>query len=118
MVKNILLVILLVMILSCDNNPIDKVKMFGTKEFVSSEWKKSNASAKSKMIYSFLKSNDIKNMNSSGLYQLLGESTAYYEYDEFPAYKIVFNGKQYIIAFPLNRLTNKVRQYIFKPRLK
>jgi len=106
------------MILGCEKNSIEKAKIFGTKEFISSKWIKADTNIKSKMIYSFLKNHDIRNMNNNDIHQLLGKSTAYYEYDEFPAYNLILNGRKYIIAFPVNRDTNKIRKYIFQPPLK
>ena len=118
MIKPFILLSLLLVTLGCENDSLDKVKIFGIKEFVSSKWKSSDTNIKSEMIYSFLKNNNINNMTKSEIHQLLGESTAYYEYDEFPAYNLISNGTEYIIAFPINRETNKTRKYVFEPKLK
>jgi len=118
MIKSFILLSLLLVTLGCENNTLEKVKEFGTKEFVSSKWKSSDVNIKSEMIYSFLKSNNINNMTKSEIHQLLGESTAYYEYDEFPAYNLTSNGTEYILAFPINRETNKIKKYVFEPKLK
>ncbi len=118
MIKSLVFITLLFMVLGCENKSIEKVKAFGTEEFVSSEWKVSDINIKSKMIYSFLINHNIENMDANEIHQLLGESTAYYEYDEFPAYNVTLNGTKYIIAFPINRETNKIRKYVFVPVLK
>jgi len=118
MIKHLFLVLCLFIVLSCENNSIEKVKIFGTNDFVSSEWKTSDIDVKSKMVYSFLKNHNVKEMEANEIHQLLGKSSAYYEYDEFPAYNITLNGDKYIIAFPINRETNKIRKYIFEPKLK
>jgi hypothetical protein len=118
MIKYLFILLLLFSTLSCENNSIEKAKAFGAKEFVSSEWKSSDINTKSEMIYSFLKKHDVSNMYSNDIHQLLGDSTAYYEYDEFPAYNIILNGNEYVIAFPINRKTNKIRKHVFEPKLK
>jgi len=118
MIKLLALLSLLFTVLSCESNSIEKVKAFGTSEFVSSEWKASDINVRSKMIYSFLKNHNLENMDKNEIHQLLGQSTAYYEYDEFPAYNVILNGSKYIVAFPINRETNKIRKYTFEPKLK
>lgn len=118
MIKAVILLFLLVVTLGCEKNSLDKVKEFGTKKFISSKWKSSDTNIKSEMIYSFLKAHTINNMTKSQIHQFLGESTAYYEYDEFPAYNLISNGAEYIIAFPVDRETNKIRKYVFEPKLK
>ncbi len=108
----------LLLIIGCDKNSIEEAKVFGTKEFISSEWNSSDIKNRSMMVYSFLNKYNVKNMSRSKIYDLLGPSTAYYKYDEFPAYNIVLNGNKYIIAFPINRKTSKIRRHVFYPKLK
>jgi len=73
------------------------------------------------MVASFLETHNITNMTSQELRSLLGESTAYYEYDEFPAYFVGSEntksdtGNGYLLAFPIDRKTGKIRKYIIKP---
>ena len=114
MIKYLFVLFLLATTLSCENSLLEKVKIFGTKDFVSSERKSSDDTAKSEMIYSFLKNHNVNTMTSDEINQLLGESTAYYE---FPAYNLILNGTEYIVAFPVNRDTNKIRKYVFGPEL-
>ncbi|MBN4080317.1 hypothetical protein JYT31_01500 [Beggiatoa alba] len=118
MKKALIIMFFLQFLSGCENNAIVKAKSFGTKEFDSREWKSSNSSSRSKMIYSFLKKHDIVNMTPSEIYNLLGKSTAYYEYDEFPAYLLQSNQDEYIIAFPIDRKTQKIKKYLFEPELK
>lgn len=99
----------------CSNSSIEEAKTFGTKEFNSAEWKKANNTNRSRMIYSFLKNHDITSMSPANIYEMLGESTAYYEYDEFPAYLLETNQGKYIIAFPVDRETKTIRKYILEP---
>ena len=102
----------------CDYNSIEKSKVFGGDKFSSDKWKESSPAERSSMIHSFLISNDITKMNANELYTLLGESTAYYEYDEFPAYSLLLEEAVYIVAFPINRKTGTIRKVIFEPPLK
>jgi len=118
MIKYLFVLFLFIATLSCENSLLEKAKIFGTKDFISSEWKSSDDTAKSEMIYSFLKNHNINTMASDDVHQLLGESTAYYEYDEFPAYNLILNGTEYVVAFPIDRDTSKIRKYVFEPELK
>ena len=76
------------------------------------------------MVFSLLQTYDIENMNVEEIKLLLGESTAYYEYDEFPAYIIgpktvkTEYGDGYLLAFPFDRKTGVIRKYIIFPEPK
>lgn len=65
---------------------------------------------------------DVANMKVEELQSLLGESTAYYEYDEFPAYLVGPEnigseyGNGYLLAFPFDRKTGVISKYIIHPK--
>lgn len=105
---------ILALILGCEKTIDNSLQEFGSVEFNSTVWNKSNSEVRAKMIYSFIKTTDIRKLSSKDIYSLLGKSTAYYEYDEFPAYILKSDNKQYILAFPINRNTNKIRKYVLK----
>lgn len=96
----------------CSDNPYNEIKLFGDRNFSSSEWKAASSENKSKMLYSFLQNHDVTSYKADDIYNLLGNSTAYYEYDEFPAYEIISDKKKYILAFPVDRETHKIRKYV------
>ncbi len=75
------------------------------------------------MVYSFIAQHDITVMAYDDVVNLLGKPTAYYNYDEYPAYFVGPKnieseyGKGYVLAFPTDRKTNKVRRYIIVPQI-
>lgn len=103
------------LMVGCSSSSFNDAKAFGDTEFSSQSWKSSNNEDKAKMVYSFLTKNNITNLQAADIYNLLGKSTAYYEYDEFPAYLIESSNKEYTLAFPVNRETSKIRKYIIVP---
>ena len=109
------LVLMFSLLSGCDSNSLNSLKKYGENQFSTKSWLSSNSEERSKMVYSFLTKNDITQLNTSELYKLLGSSTGYYEYDEFPAYIIKSENKEYTLAFPVNRKTMKIRTYVITP---
>ncbi len=105
-------------IIACEikSPPVEDAKFFGVEKFNSKIWKTSNQQTQSAMIYSFLKNHEIKKMSRKQVIELLGDPTAYYDYDEFPAYNLVSNEKKYIIAFITDNETGKIKYYVLKPQ--
>ncbi|VAW87562.1 hypothetical protein MNBD_GAMMA18-2199 [hydrothermal vent metagenome] len=111
-------------IFGCSSNSIEDIKILGTNEFSKEAWNSASQEERGKMVFSLLKSHDVKKMKVEEIKSLLGESTAYYEYDEFPAYLIGSKsiksdyGNGYLLAFPFDRKTGLIRKYIIIPKPK
>ncbi len=106
----------------CSLDSLEDIKVLGTGEFSREAWAKASQEERGKMVYSFLKKYDVKKMKVEEIKSLLGDSTAYYEYDEFPAYlvgpKSVKSdyGNGYLLAFPFDRKTGLIRKYVIIPK--
>jgi len=111
-------------IFGCSANAIEDIKVLGTSEFSKETWTDASQEDRGKMVFSFLKKHDIKKMKVEEIKSLLGDSTAYYEYDEFPAYLVGPKsiksdyGNGYLLAFPFDRKTGLIRKYIIIPNPK
>jgi hypothetical protein len=124
--KNILILGLIAMIniFGCSSNSIEDIKVLGTSEFTTEAWANASQEERGKMIFSLLKKHDVKKMKVEEIKSLLGNSTAYYEYDEFPAYLVGPKsiksdyGDGYLLAFPFDRKTGLIREYIIIPKPK
>jgi len=98
----------------CNNNSkIEFLKSFGTENFNKDKWHSGTELQRAKMIYNYVDNNKpITQINLDELRQSLGNNTAYYRYDSFPAYYISTNYKseiqKYIIAFVIDHKTRKV----------
>ena len=122
--KNILILGLIAMIniFGCSSNSIEDIKVLGTREFTREAWANSSQEERGKMVFSLLKKHDVKKMKVEEIKYLLGDSTAYYEYDEFPAYfigpKFIKSdyGDGYLLAFPFDRKTGLIRKYVIIPK--
>ncbi len=106
---------------SCNTKNIEQVKILGNKQFSKKQWLTATQEERGQMTYSLLKGINLSNLTPNDILELLGKPTAYYEYDEFPAYII---GEQsiesdlehsYILAFTVNRKTNNIDQFIIHP---
>ena len=124
--KNIFILGLIAMIniFGCFSNSTEDIKILGTNEFSKEAWNSASQEERGKMVFSLLKSHDVKKMKVEEIKPLLGESTAYYEYDEFPVYLIGSKsiksdyGNGYLLAFPFDRKTGLIRKYIIIPKPK
>lgn len=122
--KNILILGLIAMmnLFGCSSNSIEDIKALGTSEFTTEAWTNASQEERGKMVFSFLKKHDVKKMRVEEIKSLLGNSTAYYEYDEFPAYfvgpKSIKSdyGDGYLLAFPFDRKSGVIRKYILIPK--
>jgi len=122
--KNILILGLIVMmsLFGCSTSSIEDIKALGTSEFTAEAWTNASQEERGKMVFSLLKKNDIKKMKVEEIISLLGNSTAYYEYDEFPAYLVGQKsiksdyGNGYLLAFPFDRKTGLIRKYVIIPK--
>jgi len=121
--KNILILglITIMNIIGCSSNSIENIKVLGTNEFTKEAWVNASQEERGEMVFSLLKTHDVKKMKVEEIKSLLGNSTAYYEYDEFPAYLVGSKsiksdyGDGYLLAFPFDRETGLIRKYIIIP---
>jgi len=108
-------------IIGCSSNSIENIKVLGTNEFTKEAWVNASQEERGEMVFSLLKTHDVKKMKVEEIKSLLGNSTAYYEYDEFPAYLVGSKsiksdyGDGYLLAFPFDRETGLIRKYIIIP---
>ncbi|WP_370260639.1 hypothetical protein [Limnobacter sp.] len=120
--KEIFLWILMALGLVACSNPVENLKKLGTAPFTHEAWIRASQLERGEMVYSFLNHRDITVLSAADVYQLLGESTAYYEYDEVPAYLVGPNhveseyGKGYLLAFPVDSHTGLVKKFVIHPQ--
>ena len=112
-----------IILVSCSANEKMNISKLGNQEFSTEAWLNSNQEDRGKMVNSFLQMYNVQEMNTQEIYDLLGDSTAYYEYDEFPAYFVgpksveSVYGKGYVLAFPIDRKTGKIRKFVIEPHI-
>lgn len=108
-------------ICSCSSSNDMNLQKLGSEEFSKEAWGMASQEARAGMVYSLSRNYVFNQMNKDQVHALLGKPTAYYEYDEFPAYfvgpkKIESEyGKGYLLAFPLDRETGLVRELVIIP---
>jgi hypothetical protein len=113
-----------ILLLSSCNNPsskIDGLKKFGTERFNKEQWKNGDPVVRGTMIYDYLNTRiPLTTMSLKEILDDLGENTAYYEYDTFPAYAI---GKPIkgdrntsVIAFIIDHDTGNVKDIQIDPK--
>lgn len=105
-------VILILALTGCSEN-IDQSKPESIK-FEKFIWETSIA-ARPAMLDDFLDNHDVSQLSRKGVVSLLGEPDGYYLYDEFPAYRFKLTG-DCVVAFPIDRKTNKVKEVIIEPQ--
>lgn len=109
-------------IFGCSSSSVEDLKILGRSDFSKDGWIKASQEERGEMVFSLLKKYNVTEMQVEDVQSLLGKSTAYYEYDEFPAYLVGSkkvkseSGDGYILAFPFDRKTGKVRKYIIQPK--
>ena len=109
-------------LVGCSSN-IEDLKQLGEKPFTKENWQSATQQERAKMVYSFLKEREIRKLSANEVIALLGKPTAYYEYDEFPAYLIgpktiqTEYGNGYLLAFPINRETGLIKKFVLIPSL-
>jgi len=119
--KYVVLIIALV-IIGCSSE-LDKLQSLSIEPFTKEKWKSASQEERGKMLYSFLKTHEIRNMHRKEIIGLLGEPTGYYDYEYIPAYFIGPDsvsssyGKGYLLIFPNDESTGRVEGYEIIPRL-
>ncbi len=112
---------LIILIAGCETDNMTNLHTLGNDEFTKEKWRSASQSERGKIAASFLETYEVTNMDVQELRSLLGQSTAYYEYDEFPAYLIGPENKgnnnenSTVLAFPIDRKTGKISSYIAEP---
>ncbi len=114
------------LIISCTssdtlNSSIEKISNLGESKFTKESWATANQEERGEMITDFLKHVEFIGKSKNEIVEILGKPTAYYDYDEFPAY--VFGPKSvsseyadgYIIAFITDSSSGKVVEYEIIP---
>jgi hypothetical protein len=111
-------------IVGCFSNSLEDLKVLGDDGFSKEVWRDASQEERGRMVFSLLHKHDVTKMKVEEVQALLGESTAYYEYDEFPAYLVGPKdveseyGKGYLLAFPFERTTGVVSKYVIYPEPK
>lgn len=121
--KYVFLIIAL-MISGCSSEmEIDKLQALGTEPFTKEKWKSASKEERGEMLYSFLKTHEIRNMHRKEIVEVLGEPTGYYNYEYIPAYFIGPDsvsssyGKGYLLIFLNDESTGQVEGYEIIPQL-
>ena len=74
-----------IIVISCSNASLEKLKASGSDEFTKDKWASASQEERGKIVYSFIVNHDIHKKAARDIKNILGPSTAYYNYDEFPA---------------------------------
>lgn len=116
-------VCLLTCVLSgCSADSVEaQAKKLGTREFTAQAWKAATQEERGQMIASFLAKYKATELTAAQVRSLLGPSTGYYDYDEYPAYLVgpatvrSEYGNGYLWVFRTDKDNGKVRQVILVP---
>lgn len=118
-----LYVVLFLSLLMCSCSDTMDLKKLGSVEFSKEVWAQGSQETRGQMVYSLSKRYTFKGMNNSQVIAILGESKAYYEYDEFLAYLVGPKditsefGEGYVLAFPIDRDSGLIRGLVISPPL-
>jgi hypothetical protein len=107
-------VLLLAYLLSgCSADSVEaQAKKLGAREFTTQAWTGGTQEERGQMIASFLAKYKAGELTGKQVRALLGPSTGYYDYDEYPAYLV---GKGYLWVFITDKDKDKVRRVILVP---
>jgi hypothetical protein len=117
------LAVLVVTVLSgCSRASVeDQAKTLGTRDFTSQAWTVGTQEERGQMIASFLAKYRVTELTGKQVRHLLGPSTGYYDYDEYPAYlvgprtvKSAYGGG-YLWVFITDKSDGKVRKVVLVP---
>ncbi len=109
-------------IAGCSSDSLEAIKALGTRDFSADAWSSASQKDRGEMVFSLLDTYEITTMKVEEIKALLGESTAYYDYDEFPAYLVGPEtiqseyGNGYVLAFPFDRRTGLISHYVISPK--
>ncbi|MFC5548642.1 hypothetical protein [Massilia aerilata] len=106
----------------CSGESIEKqAKKLGTREFTAQAWRGGTQEERGQMIASFLGKHVVTELTGKQVKDLLGPSTGYYDYDEYPAYLVgpgtvrTEYGSSYLWVFMTDKNSGKVREVILVP---
>lgn len=105
----------MISLFGCSPPPVsEQARRLGTQAFSQETWATASQEKRGEMVSSFLSQHDFKSLTSSDIKTLLGEPTAYYDYDENPAYFVGPGtveseyGKGYLLAFVADKASGKI----------
>lgn len=114
-----LLVLVLISLCSCQQDvSIDRLKFLGTDKFSQDKWLVTSETGRGRMVYDLIKNHKVMDVSRDRIIEMLGTPTAYYEYDEFPAYLVGYasatevEGDSYVLAFLVNHSTGKTYKFV------
>lgn len=115
----VVLTLLLGGLFGCSSNvaEISDFKRFGTAAFDKGLWNKGSENERARMLYSFLNDNSpINRLSASFIIDELGDSTGYYLYDSFPAYRLSSdNSEPFTVAFVIDHQSGLVKSINLEP---
>jgi hypothetical protein len=98
-----------------------QAKKLGTREFTTRAWTAGTQEERGQMISSFLAKYKATELTGKQVRGLLGPSTGYYDYDEYPAYLVgpgtvrTEHGDGYLWVFITDKESGKVSKVILVP---
>jgi len=118
-----LIALLALMTLSgCSSESVeDQAKKLGQREFTVQAWKVGTQEERGQMIASFLARYKPADLSAKEVRGLLGPSTGYYDYDEYPAYLVGPRavksdyGDGYLWVFITDKRHGKVQKVLLMP---
>jgi len=99
----------------------DQAKKLGTRDFTTQAWTVATQEERGQMIASFLAKYRMTELTGQQVKSLLGPSTGYYDYDEYPAYLVgpktvkTEYGNGYLWVFVTDKSSGKVRKVVLVP---
>src|SRR4051812_21580976 len=111
-----------IMLSGCSADSVEnQAKKLGTQDFTAQAWKVGTQEERGQMVASFLARYRVTDLDGKQVKRLLGPSTGYYDYDEYPAYligpKTVESkyGNGYLWVFMTDKRSGKVLEVVLLP---
>jgi len=105
----------MISLFGCSPPPVsEQARRLGTQAFSQASWATASPEKRGEMVSSFLSQHDLKSLTAGDIKTLLGVPTAYYDYDENPAYLVGPStvesgyGKVYLLAFMADKASGKM----------
>jgi hypothetical protein len=87
---------------------IELISKHGMVEFKKDAWETSNSKSRGKMLKSLFRQKSFFEIRNENVFNLLGHSTCYIDYEDQPCYEIIFDEKYYFLVFYVYHSTDKV----------